>query len=372
MIEFKMPLLGADMSAGILKKWLKKPGDTLQKGDFIAEVLTDKGIIEIEVFTPGKLETLLIPENQEVPVGTVLALIREPGESVPTTRETGEAIGRTAGEAPAPETKRIVISPSARKLATETDVDITKIVGTGAGGAITRSDVESAAKGLKRDEGAAMRQAIAAAMSRSKREIPHYYLSTTIDMGAAMKWLAAENEKHELPDRLLYGVLLIKAVALALRKVPELNAIWKGDHAEVRSEIHIGVAISLRTGGLIAPAIRDADRQTLTDLMRNFTDLVQRARSGGLRSSELSDSTITITSLGELGVETVFPIIYPPQTAMVGFGKIADRPWVVNRMVGARPLITATLAADHRVTDGHRGSRFLVTVDQLLQHPENL
>ncbi len=184
-----------------------------------------------------------------------------------------------------------------------------------------------------------MRQAIAAAMTRSKREIPHYYLSTTIDMDSAMKWLVEENLKRPVADRLLYGVLLIKAVALALRKVPELNAIWKGDHHEVSNDIHIGVAISLRTGGLIAPALHHTDRQSLSELMKNFSDLVQRARTGGLRSSELSDPTITITSLGEQGVETVFPIIYPPQTAMVGFGRIAERPWVVQGQIVSRPCL---------------------------------
>jgi len=132
------------------------------------------------------------------------------------------------------------------------------------------------------------------------------------------------------------------------------------------------VAISLRGGGVVAPALHDADRQSLGDLMRNFRDLVQRARAGGLRSSELSDPTITVTSLGEQGVETVFGIIYPPQVAIVGFGKIVERPWSVGGRIVSRPLVTATLSADHRVTDGHRGGLFLVAVDRLLQEPGRL
>ena len=136
--------------------------------------------------------------------------------------------------------------------------------------------------------------------------------------------------------------------------------------------VHVGVAISLRGGGVVAPALHDADRQSLGDLMRNFRDLVQRARAGGLRSSELSDPTITVTSLGEQGVETVFGIIYPPQVAIVGFGKIVERPWSVEGRIVSRPLVTATLSADHRVTDGHRGGLFLVAVDRLLQEPGRL
>lgn len=207
-----------------------------------------------------------------------------------------------------------------------------------------------------------MRQAIAAAMSRSKREIPHYYLSHTIDLQPALNWLSEENVKRPMTDRLLYGVLLLKAVALALREVPELNSIWEGDRAVLKPAIHVGVAISLRQGGLVAPAIHDADQKRLDQLMREFSDLVNRARNGGLRSSELSDPTITVTSLGERGVESVFGIIFPPQTAIVGFGKVVERPWSINGGLMSRQVITATLSADHRVSDGHRGGLFLSAV----------
>jgi len=217
-----------------------------------------------------------------------------------------------------------------------------------------------------------MRQTIAAAMTRAKREIPHYYLAHTIDMGRATTWLAEENARRPVPDRLLYGVLLIKAVALGLREVPELNARWRGDRVETSAAVHVGVAISLRGGGLVAPALHDADQRPLGELMRALRDLTQRARSGGLRSSELSDPTITVTSLGERGVESAFGIIVPPQVAIVGFGKIVPRPWVVDGVIVARPLVTATLSADHRVSDGHRGGLLLAAVERLLQRPETL
>jgi pyruvate dehydrogenase E2 component (dihydrolipoamide acetyltransferase) len=209
-------------------------------------------------------------------------------------------------------------------------------------------------------------------MARSKREIPHYYLSTTIDMHRAMAWLAEENLKRPIADRVLYGVLLIKAVALALKEVPELNALWSGTQAVPSPAIHVGVAISLRQGGLVAPAVHDTDRQSLDELMRNVRDLVARARAGSLRSSELSDPTITVTSIGEQGVETIFGIIYPPQVAIVGFGKVVERPWSVDGRIVSRSVMAATLSADHRVTDGHRGGRFLAAVDRLLQEPSRL
>jgi pyruvate dehydrogenase E2 component (dihydrolipoamide acetyltransferase) len=217
-----------------------------------------------------------------------------------------------------------------------------------------------------------MRRIIGAAMARSKREIPHYYLTHTIDMARALEWLREQNLKRPVTERLLYGVLLVKAVALALSEVPELNAVWRGEEVVQSEATHVGIAISLRGGGLVAPALHDVDRRSVDDLMRGFRDVVQRARTGGLRSSELSDPTITVTSLGEQGVESVHGIIYPPQVAIVGFGKVIDRPWVVEGAIVSRPLVTTTLSADHRVSDGHRGGLFLAAVDRRLQEPERL
>ena len=185
-------------------------------------------------------------------------------------------------------------------------------------------------------------------------------------------WLAAANQQRAVAERLLPAVLLIKAVALALREVPELNAVWAEGRVVRRDAIHVGVAISLRQGGLVSPALHDTDRQSLDALMRNLRDLVGRARAGTLRSSELSDPTITVTNIGDQGVDSIFGIIYPPQVAIVGLGKIVERPWSVDGQIVSRPVLTATLSGDHRVTDGHRGGRFLTAVDRLLQEPERL
>jgi pyruvate dehydrogenase E2 component (dihydrolipoamide acetyltransferase) len=361
MSEFRMPALGADMEAGTLVQWLKHPGDQVKRGDIIAVVDTQKGAIEIEVFEDGIIESVQVQAGERVPVGTVLALIRGAGAPAPSTPPV---------EKPA----RVHASPAARKLAEERHIDLAQVHGTGPEGAVTREDIEGAApaKAEVADRAGAMRQAIAAAMSRSKRDIPHYYLSTTIDMSAALSWLAAENQRRSMPDRLLPIALLVKAVALAVHQVPELNGHWVDGAFRRALAVHIGCAISLRGGGLIAPAVHDADRKDLGTLMREIRDLTGRVRSGSLRSSELTDATITVTNLGDQGVDAAFGIIYPPQVALVGFGRIAERPWAQTNTVQVRPQLTTTLSGDHRASDGHRGGVFLAGVARLLQTPDQL
>ncbi len=378
MAEFIMPTLGADMTEGTLVQWKKREGDPIAKGEIIAEVDTEKAAIEVESHHSGVIERLLSKPGDKVAVGTVMALIREAGQPAAPVSPTPAPMPPTPVRPamPAPAGGRRRISPAARTLAESRGVDLSRLQGSGPDGAITLADVERAAGSAEPtetvDRQAKMRQTIAAAMSRSKREIPHYYLGTTIDMGLALAWLKERNERLPVTARLLPVALLIKAVALALTRVPELNALWNGSTAVRGERIHIGVAISLRQGGLIAPALHDADRLSLGELMARFQDLVKRARAGSLRSSELSDPTITVTSLGDQGVETVFGVIYPPQVALVGFGKIVERPWVLDGRLVARPIMTASLSADHRVTDGHRGGLLLAEIDRLLQEPHSL
>jgi pyruvate dehydrogenase E2 component (dihydrolipoamide acetyltransferase) len=217
-----------------------------------------------------------------------------------------------------------------------------------------------------------MRQAIARLMARSKRDIPHYYVSNTVDMGAAVAWLRERNRSLEVSQRLVPAALLLRAAALAARQVPELNGYWTEDHFVPGTAVHLGVAISLRGGGLITPAIHHADDLDPGGLMAKLRDLVSRARAGRLRSSELTDATITVTNLGDQGVESVTGVIYPPQVALVGFGKIIERPWAVGGLLGIRPVVVTTLAADHRATDGYTGGRFLTAVAELLQRPEEM
>ena len=387
-----MPKLGADMTEGRVVEWLKQPGEPIARGEVVLVIETDKTNVEVESWTEGRLEKILVaPGDEWLPVGTPLAVIAGEGAvaapppspaAAPATAPAPAAKPperRPAAPPPRAGAERVHVSPIARNRADELKLDLATIVGTGPDGRITLDDVERAAAArpaakpaTPADKQQRMREAIAAAMARSKREIPHYYVGTTIDLSKALAWLAAANAKRSVTERLLYGVLLIKATALALREVPELNGFFVNGRAERRAAIHVGVAISLRGGGLVAPALLDADKQPLDALMRALQDLVQRARAGSLRSSEMTEPTVTVTNLGERGVETVYGVIYPPQLALVGFGAVVERPWVVGGEVLARPLINATLSADHRATDGHRGAIFLDALARLLQEPEKL
>jgi len=395
-----MPALGADMDYGTLVEWLKKPGDSVARGDIIAVVESQKGAIEVEVFENGTVEKLIAKPGDKLPVGATMAIIHGPGEAgiappkavvellAPLPPSPAPQIPAAAARVATPQPSRAHrVTPAARRLALQLRIDADALAGTGIGGAVSIADVEAASRTAPAPARPAttmhaapvaarpaptMRAAIGAAMARSKREIPHYYLSHTVDFEPGLRWLEAENLKRSVAERLLYGVLLLKAVALTLREFPELNGYFADNEFKASAAIHLGVAISIRQGGLIAPAIHDTDKRSLTDLMAAFRDLVRRARVGGLRSSELSDGTITVTSLGDQGVEGIFPIIYPPQVAIVGLGTVTTRPWVVGDKVLPRRVVTASLAGDHRVSDGHRGGLFLAALGRLLQEPEKL
>ena len=379
--EFRMPSLGADMTHGTLVQWNVKAGDAVKRGDIIAIVGTDKADIEVEVYETGTVRTLIAQPGEKLPVGAPLALLEVSGEALPSAGvppSTPPPTPQPAG--------RIHASPLARRLAEELGVNLAKVQGTGPDGIIERHDVERAAAkppvpaapaGQLEAPAAAetpsgMRRAIAAAMARSNREIPHYYLSTQIDMSTAIGWLEQTNRERSIEKRLLPAALLLKGVARALVEVPELNGYWVDDQLKPSAEIHLGVAVSLRTGGLMVPTIHSANQRSLDELMADLRDIITRTRAGRLRSSDITDSTITITNLGDLGVETVYGVIYPPQVALAGFGKIVERPWAAHGMLGVRPVLTATLAADHRATDGRRGAQFLDILSSVLQKPETL
>jgi pyruvate dehydrogenase E2 component (dihydrolipoamide acetyltransferase) len=423
MAEFRMPSLGADMEVGTIVEWRVRPGDTVHRGDIIAVVDTEKSTIDVEVFDEGTVEELLVEQGEEVPVGTPLARIgsvEQPAAGAPQTPSAtpprtfsplvrhlaehehvdlatipgsgpGGTVTRTDVEAtvekrgrrvtePSGHTERVVASPLARRRAAELGIDLQSVPGEGPDGAVVAADVARAvttpspavASDSGGDSKASLRASVAALMARSKREIPHYYLSTTIDLGPAVQWLAETNENRPVSERMLPAALLLRATTLACQDNQVVNGHWRDGAFAPSAGVHIGVAVSLRGGGLVAPALRDAQDLTLDALMARLRDLVNRARAGRLRSSEMTDPSVTVTNLGDRGVEAVFGVIYPPQVALVGFGKIVERPWAEQGMLTVRPVVTATLAADHRVSDGHDGARFLAAIDRYLQHPESL
>ncbi|MDH6194022.1 pyruvate dehydrogenase E2 component (dihydrolipoamide acetyltransferase) [Mycobacterium frederiksbergense] len=378
MIEFKMPALGSDMDAGTLNEWLVKPGDTVTRGQAVAVVETTKAAVEVECWQDGIVHELLVPVGETVETGTPLANLLADGESAPT--EPKRPVRRPKAPAKQVAPRRLWISPAARRLAASLGVDVEAVTGTGPQGAVTIRDVEHFAAAVTKPPAAAaatdratqMRKSIAAAMTRSKHEIPHYYLAEEIPMEKTIGWLTDYNGQRSITERVLPAVLQLKAVGIAAQRFTEFNGFWRDGGFQPGTGIHIGIAISLRGGGLVAPAIHDVADKEINELMRNLTDLVARARAGSLRSSEMSDPTITVTNLGDQGVDSVLGVIYPPQVALIGFGRQAQRVRVVDGGIRVMPTVQATLSADHRASDGHRGALFLDAINELLQLPERL
>lgn len=432
MSDFTMPSLGADMDSGTLLEWLVKPGDQVHRGDVMAVVDTDKAAIEIESFQDGVLGSVLVEPGTRVAVGTPLATVlpateapgaetRAPAPHRPVApplrhhaAELGVQIDELAGTGPdgavtrqdvdaaaaARRAPRPVarpagprVSPYARRLAHELGVDLTTVVGTGEQGTVRAEDVRATAPTVPvptpapapvveepttspaaetRADRTSDRAVVAARMSRSKREIPHYYVATTVDMHAVTTWLARTNRDLAVSDRIVPAAALLRSIALAARQMPQLNGFWVEDAFVPGEDVHLGVAITVRRGALVAPALLGAADLDLPTVMRRLRDLVARARSGRLTRAELTEPTLTVTDLGDQGVEEVIGVIQPPQVALVGVGRMVERPWAVDGMLGVRPVVRLTLSGDHRATDGYTGARFLATVDELLQHPEEL
>lgn len=395
---YVLPSLGADMDEAALLEWKIKPGDRVKRGQVVATLETVKAAIDAEIWVDGVIEELLVQpdKDRKIKVGAPLARLKadkpveqpavvasaippQPpspllpkGEGGRTRLPSPSGRGRLrSGASPwGGEGGRIQISPAARRRMQELGIAESDLTPLDRPYGI--ADIEQFAASRRSSGPKTMREQIAKAMSRSKREIPHYYLATEINLTPALAWLRAENEKRSLDDRMLPAVLLIRAVALAVARYPNMNGFYANNAFQPSDAIHVGMAFALREGGLIAPAIHNADKLGLSDLMKVLADLGERTRTGGLKAAELADPTITITSLGDLGVEEIFPIITPPQVAMVGFGMLSEKPWVVDGKVEVREVIRATLAADHRVSDGRDGAMFLSEVKDLLEQVEEL
>ncbi len=406
-----MPSLGADMDAGTLVEWLVRAGDTVHRGDPMAVVDTDKSAIEVESFDDGVVEALLVEPGTRVAVGTPLARLVAVGMTVAAPEQSAAP---AAASRPAPSPGQVVVpapspgpvvvpvggrpggrvSPYARRLARELGVDLDRVSGSGADGAVHAEDVlaarattteqvpdspaveepvalESSAPPA-RSARSARRETIAALMSRAKREIPHYYVATTVDLHALTEWLRRTNRERSVAERIVPAAAVLKAAALAARRHPGLNGFWVDDAFVPAPEVHLGVAVHVRDGALVAPAIHRTADLSLPEVMAALRDLVSRARAGRLRRAEMADPTLTVTDLGDQGVEEVIGVIYPPQVALLGVGRVVERPWAVDGLLGVRPTVRLTLSGDHRATDGATGARFLTTLDELLQHPEEL
>ena len=382
--------------SGTIEALLIEPGETVDVGTPIATYLAMQTVSE-QARPEAASETSLPASSAPPPVArpsTSAGDVAGPPRARPAPLPaTPDPVGSPEGSG------RVRATPLARRLAAERGLDLATIRGSGPHGAITEADVTStvpattdapptsasrvattdamapppaAAEETRpapgrsprstSDRAARRREIIATAMARSKREIPHYYLSTSIDVHRTLERLAAYNADRPVDERLLLPALLVKAVASAVRRFPELNGHWLDDGFHPAEAVHLGMVVSLRTGGIIVPTIRNADERSLSDLMGTLRDLVRRARAGRLKSGELGDATITLTSLGEGGAETIFGVIYPPQVAIVGIGGVHPAVRAEGDLHGVRSVVQATLSADHRSSDGLQGSQFLAAV----------
>jgi len=388
--DYALPSLGADMDVGRIVEWRVAVGDAVSRGDVMAVVETEKSDIDIEIWHDGVVEEFLVDLEEEIPVGTPIVRLtgRGPAEHEPAvppasppepTSPTGASpspppaaslVETPARPASAP-TARVRSSPRARHLAGERGIDLAGVVGTGPDGAVIAADLDTVA-GEAPAPPDRMRSVIAARMERSNREIPHYHLALDVDLTRLDRWLAERNEAAPIAERILPAAAFVRAVALAAATHPELNGHWIEDRLVPATEVNVAMAVSLRRGGLMTPKVEHADRRSVAEIMAELRQHVTAARTGSLKASWMTGATITVTNLGDHGADLVHGVISPPEVALVGIGRPTERPWAVDGSVVVRRIVTVTLAADHRATDGASGSRFLRAMADLLEHPEEL
>ena len=406
--------MGADMTEGTIVKWLKAEGDQVSRGDKLAEVETDKTVVEMEAYAEGLLRKIVVVEGNLVQVGTVIAFIGDADDEVPEVAETAAAAPAPAVEAtssPAPEPTpapaapatpapaptaplasqggRVKASPIARKLAAEKGFDIAAIPGTGPGGRITKADVEgftpspqfamSGGRSPITIDGSdtplsSMRQAIARVTVKSKTETPHYYVTHEVDMGAAMNFRRQLNEAlAEAGERVSVNDMILKATTNALIKYPKWNATFDGDKLIGHSSINLGVAIALDQG-LIVPAVMGIQNMSLVEISRAVRDLGKRARGegGSLSQDELTQGTFGTSNLGMFGTDTFAAIIVPPNAGIIAVGAVKDKPVVKDGQIVAGQMMNATISADHRVGDGAEAAVFMNEFQKNLENPIRL
>jgi len=403
-----MPKLSEAMETGKVIKWLKREGERVLGGEIIAEIETDKADIELEAFGAGLLRKILVPAGETTPVGGLIAVIAEPGDdisglqavpapsttpapTIPEPRVPGPApeAGAAPARGPAPDESRIKASPLARKIATQSGVDLALLEGSGPGGRIIRRDVEAAARlpapseaGVPRGRAPApefedrplssIRAAIARRMAQAKGAVPHFYLTAEINMDRA--WSVREElNAIEGHPKISITDMIVKACALALGKHPGVNASFQGETIRVHHRCHIGIAVALDEG-LITPVLRDCQERSLAQIASEGRDLVERARNRKLRVQELSGATFTISNLGMFDVDEFSAIINPPEGAILAVGAVVKQPVVEGEgaRIGIGRRMRVTLSCDHRVMDGAMAARFLQDLRRLMEAPVRL
>ena len=409
-----MPQMGYDMREGTVVRWYKQEGESVDRGEVIADIETDKATVEFEAYTGGVLGRIVAQEGTAVPVGNLIAIITEPGESVPEVEAAAAppaaapapppvpaaaptpTAAPSAAPAPAPSDGQVRASPIARRLARERGIDLSLLTGTGPNGRITERDIESyqptapeptpaaaaapapapatqpvAAPADSRIELSRMRQTIARVTSDSKSSAPHFYVTAEIDMGKAMALRRDVNDESDPENRVSVNDLMVKACALALAKHPKFNSFFRGDHLEVHGAMNIGIAIALESG-LILPGVSNCESKSLLQIAAATKDLISRANSGTLRNEEYSSTTFSISNMGMFDVESFTAIIYPPHAAILAVGSVKQQPVVRDGELEVGTMMKATLSTDHRVADGAEAAQVLMEIKRILENPVSL
>ena len=402
----EMPRLSDTMTEGVIVKWHKKVGEPLKPGDLLAEIETDKATMEFEAPIGGVLLYIGAPEGKPIPIGAPIAIIGKPGEDISALLNRGEpsappepaaspaltqpqptAAPTSPPSGPAPsEAPRLKASPLARSMAQKAGIDLHQVQGTGEGGRIIRRDIEAYLAHTAEAKPALtpaqppsapyqdvplsqMRKTIARRLTASMQEAPHFYLTRSVSMEAAATWREKLNTLS--PHKISFNDLIIKAVAMALRKHPYLNAAWMGEHIRLYQDIHIGFAVAIEEG-LIVPVLRHADRKGLSEIAAETAQLAQKARERKLTPEEYTGSTFSISNLGMFGIEEFTAVINPPEVAILAVGAIQPVPVVKDSQIIVERRMRVTLSCDHRVVDGATGAAFLETFTQLLEEPARL
>ena len=381
--EIIMPKLGQTVEESTVGKWLKKEGDKVEKGDVLLEITTDKATLEVESFANGVLRKIVHKDGDIVPVLTVIGYIAgSMDEEIPERpekelHEEEKEEEETSAKEPVSEVQdksgieevRVKISPLAKKLAKEKGVDITKVNGTGPGGRIVKEDIlafgEAEKIVAKTIPLSGLRKVIAQRLQESKQTIPHFYLSTEIDMTECVKARAEKSPKPAFDD------IIIKASALAISENPEMNSSFKGDSIEIVGDINIGLAVAV-DDGLVVPVIRNADKLAISDISKKRDELVRKARERKLLPSDYEGGTFTISNLGMCEIDNFSAIINPPQSAILAIGRIKQKPVIIDGNIGIRSMMQVTASFDHRCIDGVLGAKFLQKLKYYLEDPKTL
>ena len=395
-----MPQMGFDMEEGTVVRWLKAEGDHVDRGEPIVEVETDKATVEVESFASGLLRRIVVTEGITVPVGQVIGIIGTADEALPATDGPAPSPVPTAVQSAAPDpqppaaepapasvgkTDRLLVSPLARHIAEEKGVDLATVTGTGPKGRITKEDVLAAAEfptptptpaSAPVEAGeitqlSRMGQTIARRMTQSKQEVPHFYVTSSIDMTKAMALREELNELWAGEVRLTVNDLIIKASALALAKFPNFNSHYADGVIKAGPAINIGVAIALEDG-LIAPAILDCGSKSLKEISVASRDLSSRARDGVLRPEEYTEATVAISNLGMFQVDSFIAIINPLQSASIAVGSVTKQPVVRDGQIAIADIMQCTISADHRVVNGADAAQFVNEIKANLEKPSSL